>query len=83
MCRRLKSHHRLRLTGGAVSSVKQASRLSIQIPCEYPHALRFMQVSVATVALVLSSIALLTPSAQAATNYTDADILQFALNLEV
>nr|QOL01256.1 putative extracellular protein TR9_061 [Trebouxia lynnae] len=41
-----------------------------------------MKVSVATVALVLSSIALLTPSAQATTNYTDADILQFALNLE-
>ena len=37
----------------------------------------------AAVALALFSSILLVPSAQAATNYTDADILQFALNLEV
>lgn len=45
--------------------------------------LNFLQVSFAAVSLALLSSILLVPSAEAATNYTDADILQFALNLEV
>ena len=66
-----------------VTIVRKIAFWSVQTPCECAHALAFLQVSFAAVALALLSSVILAPSAEAATNYTDADILQFALNLEV